>query len=169
MLPLTYAIALFRLAFVSAPALMPRAGQPHAVDTMPQTIASDTTPVVGGLGDSLQVLVGPIEPATDRALVRGIAELFPDGPGRATLVLRLARGVPGAEHAFQLYRGRCGDDQLLIPVEAPAIAKLDANGRGKGIEEVILDLPDEGPFHVVIRAGTAAIGPTAGCANLSSS
>ncbi|MBI3790377.1 MAG: hypothetical protein HY275_05815 [Gemmatimonadetes bacterium] len=137
MLPLTYAVTLLQFALFSART------------------------------DSLQILVGPIEPATASASVRGIAELFPDVPGRAFLVLRLARGVPGAEHAFQLWRGRCGDEREQVPVVAPAIARLDENGRGKATEEVILDLPDDGPFHVVIRAGTAGTGPVAGCANLS--
>lgn len=148
MLPLTTLLLALQLSLASVPVLVPAAARRAA--------------------DSLAVLVGPIEPAgaARGQSVRGIAELFPDAPGRALLVLRLARGTPGAGHAFQLWRGPCGDDRELLPVEAPAIARLDDYGRGKAVEAVIIDLPESGPLHVVIRRGTAADGPAAGCAEL---
>ena len=149
MLPLFNALLLAQLALRSAPLLRAR--------------------LAGALPDSGLRFTGEVAAppeGTGAQWVQGSAELVPEGPGRALLLLHLTKGDPGREHAFQLFEGRCGDDAMIVPVMAPAIAVIAENGRANAAELLDLDLAATSTYHVNVRASANGTGSLAGCADL---
>jgi hypothetical protein len=149
MLPLLHAVLVAHLTLTGAPALRAATA----------ALLTDSLPALTGL------ILAPPE-GTGEFSVRGTAALVADGPGRATLVLHISHGAPGEQHTFQLYLGKCGDDQFMVPSKATAIAVIDDEGHANAAEDVAFEIPASGVFHVNVRDSGKADGPLAGCANL---
>ena len=149
MLPLLHAMLVAQAAVAGAPAL--RAAT--------RAFLADSVPALAGI-------IAPPPEGTGEFAVHGTVALVADGPGHATLVLHINHGAPGESHAFQLYLGKCGDDRFMVPTKASAIAVLDREGQANAAQDVALELPAPGAFHVNVRDSGNDAGALAGCANL---
>lgn len=103
--------------------------------------------------------------------IYGTAELssVEGNPSRARARLRFTAQTQSGSFTVQwaLLAGRCGSGSLpVLPIENFPIMEVGSNGRAQLDEELALELPQTGEYHVNVYLGGQQLDNVITCANL---
>ena len=104
----------------------------------------------------------------DQTQMIGSATMTPGASSTKTNVtVKLAKGMPGDVHPWQLRQGQCGSDLGGFGEDGSyQVLKVNTAGRASSTATVEREMPQEGEYYISVGASTADPGMTVACGNL---